>query len=288
MIISQCEFAELLAKLDNASKISSWEKANVIATFCAVIVALFFPLREYIRTLFPKFALKVNVPEIREAKLDGIKKPHISVSIKNLSKEVLYLKDAYLYFKLKDYRVFLIHLHLGLENEVKILPYSEEFVEYLIWHKNAYSGRNPINEFLSTNKQVAKQYLEGVTGFEKVKDISMCIRTNLGRSCRRIPKWGWDELIDQLFYIVDSLDKEQQIIQKKYLGKNQKGNINENFVKYLKEINELNGKRYTEYEDKCKRCKQEEKERKKRRKEILKKNRVSILKRIFHLIIKDL
>lgn len=283
MIISQCEFAELLVKLDNISQISSWEKANVIATFCAVIVALYFPLREYIRTLFPKFALKVNVPEIRDANLDGINKPHIGVSIKNLSKEVLYLKDAYLYFKLKDYRVFLIHLHLGLDNEVKILPYSEEFVEYLIWHKDAYSGRNPIKEFLSTNKQVAEQYLEGVTGFEKVKDIFMCICTNLGKSYRKIPKWGWYELIDQLFCIVDSLDKEKQAIRKKYFGKNQKGNINENFVNYLKEISILDEKRHKEYEDKCKRCKQEEKERKKCITEILKKNHVSIFKRIFRL-----
>lgn len=33
MIISQCEFAELLAKLDNVSKISSWEKLMLLLHF---------------------------------------------------------------------------------------------------------------------------------------------------------------------------------------------------------------------------------------------------------------
>lgn len=283
MVISQCEFSELLIKLDNISQVSGWEIANVIATFCAVVVALFFPLREYIRTLFPNFALKTNVPEIREANLDGINKPHVGMLIKNLSKEVLYLKDAYLYFDLKDYHSFRVHLHLGLNGEVKILPYSEEFVEYLIWHKDVYNGRKPVKEFLSTDKQVAKQYMEGITGYEKVKNIFLCVHTNLGRSCRKIPKWGWEELMEQLLDIVYSLDKERQDIRKKYFGKKQKEDLDGNFRKYLKEMDILDKKRYQEYKDKCTKGKREEKERKKHRKVILKKNRVNILKRIFRL-----
>jgi hypothetical protein len=281
MIISQCEFSELLTKLDNISQTSGWEIANVIATFCAVIVALFFPLREYIRTLFPKFVLKTNIPEIRETNLDGINKPHIGMLIKNLSKEVLYLKDAYLYFDLKDYHDFRVHLHLGLNSEVKILPYSEEFVEYFIWHKDVDNGRKPVKEFLSTDKQVAKQYLEGITGYEKVKKIFLCVHTNLGRSCRKIPKWGWEELTEQLLDIAYSLDKEQQAIIKKYTSKKADQNIKENFSEYLSKMNELDKKRHQEYKDKCIKGKKEEKERKMRRKEILKKNRVNILKGIF-------
>lgn len=270
MVISQCEFSELLTKLDNISQVSGWEIANVIATFCAVMVALFFPLREYIRT-FPKFALKIGVPEIREANLDGINKPHVGVSIKNLSKEVLYIKEAYLYFDLKDYHDFRIHLHLGINNEIKILPYSEEFIEFLIFHKDAYNGYKPIKEFLSTEKQVAKQYLEGITGYEKIKNISLCIHTNLGRSRRKISKWGWEELAEQLFGIAVTLDKERQDILKKHTGKKLTGDIKENFREFLNKMKELDDKRYQEYKEKCKKGKQEEKERKKRRKELLKK-----------------
>lgn len=270
MVISQCEFAELLIRLDNISQVSGWEIANVITTFCAVIVALFFPLSEYIRT-FPKFSLKIDVPEIREANLDGIDKPHIGVSIKNLSKEVLYIKEAYLYFDLEDYHDFRIHLHLGINNEIKILPYSEELIEFFIFHKAAYNGYKPIKEFLSTDKKVAKQYLEGITGYEKVKNISLCIHTNLGRSCKKVSKWGWKELTEQLFGIAFTLDNERQDILKKHTDKKTKGNNKENFREFLNKIKALDDKRYQEYKDKCIKGKQEEKERKKRRKELLKK-----------------
>lgn len=282
MVISQCEFSELLTKLDNISQVSGWEIANVIATFLAVIVALYFPLREYIHTL-PKFALQANILGIRGSKLDGINKPHIEMSIKNLSKEVLYLKDAYLHFDVKDYHNFCVHLHLGLSDEVKILPYSEEFVEYLIWHKDVYNGRKPVTEFLSTDKQVARQYLEGITGYEKVKNIFLCVRTNLGRSCRKIPKWEWEELTEQLLDIAYSLDKEQEAIIKKYTSKKAEKNIKENFNEYLSKMKELDEKRHREYKDKCIKGKQEEKENKKRRKEFLRKNRINALKRIFRL-----
>lgn len=270
MVISQCEFSELLTKLDNISQVSGWEIANVIATFCAVVVALFFPLREYIRT-FPKFALKIGVPEIRKANLDGINKPHVSVSIKNLSKEILYIKEAYLYFDLKDYHNFRTHLHLGIDNEIKILPYSEEFVEFLIFHKNANNGYKPIKEFLSTDKQVAKHYLEGITGYEKIRNISLCIHTNLGRSCKKVYKWGWEELAEQLFDIVFTLDKERQDILKKLKGKKLKGDIKENFREFVNKMEKWNDKRYQEYKEKCIKGKQEEKERKKRIKELLRK-----------------
>lgn len=280
MTIDQTAYIELLARLDNIAQTSGWEIANVIATFCAVIVALFFPLREYVKT-FPKFVLKIDVPEIREANLDGIGKPHVGISIKNLSKEVLYLKDAFLYFDLKDYHNFKVHLHLGLNNEIKILPYSEEFVEYLIWHKDVYNGRKPVKEFLSTNKQVAKQYLKGVTGYEKVKNISIAIHTNLGRSNKKIPKWGWEELVNQLLDIALSLDKERQTILKKHIGKKPNKNIHETFIEYLKDMERLDKKRYQEYKDKCAKGIQEEKERKRRRKEITRHRNINILKRIF-------
>lgn len=281
MVISQNEYIELLNRLDNIAQISGWEIANVIATFCAVLVALFFPLREYVRT-FPKFALKTNVPEIREKNLDGIDKPHVGISIKNLSKEVLYLKEAYLYFDFKNYHKFRVHLHLGLDKEVKILPYSEEFIEFLIWHKDAYNGYKPVKEFLSTNKQVAKQYLEDITGYEKIKDISIGIHTNLGRSYKKIPKWGWKELIEQLLDIAYSLDKERQDILDKYVRAKQVTDIKENFRKYLKEMKILDNKRYQEYKDKCIREKQEKKERKKEMRKFLMRERINKIKRIFY------
>lgn len=282
MLISNCEYYALLNKLEVLATTSSWEKANVIATFLAVIVALFFPLREYIRTL-PKYAIQVNVPEIREGKLDGIDKPHIGILIKNLSKETIYLKDAHLYFDLRDYHKIWISLHLGLDSEFKIPPYSEDFVEFLIWHKDANNGYKPIKEFLQTERQVAKQYLEGITGFEKVKNISLNICTNLGRSYKRVPKWGWGELSEQLFEIAATLDKERQVIIKQYANKNNESNFKENFRKYLKEMDSLEERRYQEYKDKCIKGEQEEKERKKRRKELLRKCRNNVLKRIFHL-----
>lgn len=281
MVISQNEYIELLTRLDNLAQTNGWEIANVIATFGAVVVALLFPLREYIRT-FPKFALRTNVPEIREKNLDGIDKPHVGISIKNFSKEVLYIKDVYLYFDLKDYHKFRVHLHLGLDKDIKILPYSEEFVEFLIWHKDVYNGRKPIKEFLSTNKQVAKQYLEGITGYEKVKGISISVRTNLGRSYKKIPKWGWEELIEQLLDIAYSLDKERQGILDKYVRAKQVKDVKENFRKYLKEMRDLDNKRYQEYKDKCTREKQEEKERKKEMHKFLMRERINKIKRIFY------
>lgn len=43
VILSDTEFTVLLEQLN---RVSGWDKANVCATFAAVIVALFFPLRE--------------------------------------------------------------------------------------------------------------------------------------------------------------------------------------------------------------------------------------------------
>ena len=106
---------------------------------------------------------------------------------------------------------------------------------------------------------------------EKIKNISLCIHTNLGRSCRKISEWGWEELAEQLFGIVFTLDKERQDILKKHTGKKLTGDIKENFREFLNKMKELDDKRYQEYKEKCIKGKQEEKERKKRRKELLRK-----------------
>ncbi len=231
MVITQEEYVNLLEKLDQISRANGWDIAGVVATFLAVGVALFFPLRDYIRT-FPRFSLKAKFPEIREANLDGINKPHVGMYIKNMSKEVLYVKGANLYFDLQDYRKFRVCLPLGLEEPLKILPYSEDFVNFFIWHKDYDSGRNPIKEFLSTDKQILEHYLGGITGFEKVIKISLGVQTNLGRSSQKIPKRSCLELSDEIFYIPFYLDPERKKLLKKCMCRESINN-KESFREYL-------------------------------------------------------
>ena len=267
------EYTILLEKLDAIAKTSGWEKANVIATFLAIAVALFFPLREYIRT-FSKYALKIRIPELREKGTDKIDKPHVSLTIKNLSKDILYVKEAFLYFDFKDYHNFRISIHLGTKSECKILPFSEEDVDFLIFPKDVYNTSNVTKHFLSTDIQLAKQYLSGLTGFEKVKGISLNIRTNLGRYYRKISRWAWEEVSEQLFDFAFKLDDERESIINKYTtGKID--NIRTNFKEYMTEMTKLNEKRYQAYKEKCAKGKQKEKEDKKRRKEF-KKHRKAI------------
>lgn len=249
MNFSQSEYYELLNRLDSMSQTSTWEIAGVVATFLAVLVALFFPLRDYIRR-FPKLSIKARIPEIREPNLDEIRNPHVVFFIKNLSSETLYIKSAYLTFGLKSYHKFRIRLHLGLPQPIKILPYSEEPVTFLIYHKDAENGRNPIKKFLSTYKQIAEQYLQDFMGFEDIVDSSYLIQTNLGYHHKKIPKYAQGELLDELCYMIWTLDKDRQKIIHKYL-KGRKISTSENFNNYLDEMKRLEEIRRKEYEDMC-------------------------------------
>lgn len=276
MDISQDRYMELIEKLDKiaqtidkTAQTSGWEIANVIATFCAVAIALFFPLREYLR-LFPNFSIKIDLPEFVSGFPEENIMPHVNLRIKNLSKEVLYVKDAYLFFHLKAYRNIWIPIHLGIKNDIKLLPYSEECVDFFIWNKEANSTYKPIQEFLSTNEQIAEQYLEGITGYEKVKKVSFSLYTNLGKSQIKLPKWSWSELADQIFCIALTLDEEYNSFMEESIKNIEKNNIKEKLKSLISNMKKLDQKRRREYKKKCKEEKLKEKESKKRYKEFCK------------------
>lgn len=256
VILSDTEFTVLLEQLN---RVSGWDIANVCATFAAVIVALFFPLREYIRT-FARFSLKAKIPEIREANLDPEKRPHVSLSIRNLSRETLTIKDVALIFTLHDYRNFNLCFHLQQNCELKLLPLSEEEIDFLfIDPKEAYRGSNHIKRILQTNKQVFEHYLAEITGFEKVKTVSLRIRTNLGIYRKKLPKWSYMELFDQVGTLIVMQDKKHQHILDKYTKNKNTKQLQNSFKDYLEEMNKFYADKKSEYQEKCKKGREKDK-----------------------------
>ena len=256
VILSNTEFTVLLEQLN---RVSGWDIANVCATFAAVIVALFFPLREYIRT-FARFSLKAKIPEIREANLDLEKRPHVSLSIRNLSRETLTIKDVALIFTLHDYRNFNLCFHLQQNCELKLLPLSEEEIDFLfIDPKDAYRGSNHIKRILQTNKQVFEHYLAEITGFEKVKTVSLRIRTNLGIYRKKLPKWSYMELFDQVGTLIVMQDKKHQHILDKYTKNKNTKQLQNSFKDYLEEMNKFYADKKSAYQEKCKKGREKDK-----------------------------
>lgn len=255
LILSGTEFTKLLEQLN---RVSGWDIANVCATFAAVIVALFFPLREYIRT-FARFSLKAKIPEIREANLDSEKRPHVSLSIRNLSRETLTIKDIALIFTLHDYRNFNLCFHLQQNCESKLLPLSEEELDFLfIDPKDAYKGFNHTKHILQTNKQILEHYLSDITGFEEVKKISLMVRTNLGTYRKKLPKCSYIELFDQVGTLIVMQDKKHQRILDKYTKNKNAKQFQNSFKNYLKDIDKFYADKKSVYQEKCQKGREKE------------------------------
>lgn len=263
------DYNMLLEKLDAIARTSNWEIAGVICTFLAVLVALFFPLREYLRIL-PKFAIKLGWVELRSENSDGIAYPHMSISIRNLSKEIIYIKDSYFYITLKSCEKFLVCMPLGLDKEIKILPYSEEDFDFFFLHRDASNGFKPIRRFLKTEKEIWEQYLRNVWGFEKVKDISFGIHTNLGRHIIKLPKWQWEEVKSNIYGIIRDRDKEYMDLMKKKRSKNNSEDAFSDFKEIFSNLKELEDKKYQQYNEDCRQKMLEKKERKNRFKAVIK------------------
>lgn len=256
VILSDTEFTTLLEQLNS---VSGWDIANVCATFAAVLVALFFPLREYIR-MFARFSLKVKIPEIREANLDLEKRPHVSLSIRNLSRETLTIKDVALIFTLHDYRNFNLCFYLHQNCELKLLPLSEEEIDFLfIDSKDTYRGSKHTKNILQTNKQVFEHYLSDITGFEKVKTISLWIRTNLGIYRKKLPKWSYIELFDQVGTLIFMQDKKHQRILDKYTKNKNTKQLQNTFKDYMAEMTKFYEDKKSAYQEKCQKGRTKEK-----------------------------
>ena len=266
MILSNSDFQQLLKTIEQLGHDSAWDKAGVVATFLAVAVALFFPLREFLTT-FAKFAIKSSIPEFRERKQDQEKCPHVELSIKNRSKEAIKIKELTIMFKLYSYHEFGVSIHLKPKSEIIIQPLSKEDITFLfVPSHEAYNQCAYAQQTLQTNKQVFSQYLKNVTGFEKLKEISVMIHTNLGPHREKLPKWSYMELFDQVGSFILSQDKEHMKIVNKYIKIKSAEDVSKNFKKFMSEMNMLYKKRFADYKEKCKKALEEEKLNRKNRK----------------------
>ena len=266
VIISNSDFQQLLKTIEQLGRDSAWEKAGVVATFLAVAVALFFPLREFLTT-FAKFAIKSGIPEFREGKQDQEQHPHVELSIKNRSREAIKVKELTIMLKLYSYHEFDVFIHLKPKSEIIIQPLSKEDITFLfIPPHEAYNQCAYAQQTLQTNKQVFSQYFKNITGFEKLKEVSVMIHTNLGPHREKLPKWSYLELFDQVGLFILSQDKEHTKIVNKYTKIKSAEDISTNVKKFISEMKMLYNKRFADYREKCKKDLEEEKQNKRNQK----------------------